>query len=62
MLLKFITVLYTENRPADEDFVDCVAGLFRCFEHSDCSRVINGRLAKLGRLSYPFIADVVAKL
>ena len=62
ILLKFITVAYTENKPTDEDFVDCVAGLFRCFEHSDCGRVINGRLARLGRLTYPFIAEAVSKL
>lgn len=62
ILLKFITVAYTEHRPTDEDFVDCVAGLFRCFGHSECGRVIFGRLYKLGRLSYSFIANAVLKL
>jgi len=62
ILLKFITVGFTESRPTDEDFVDCVSGLFRCFAHSECGKVINGRLHKLGRLTYSFIKKAVSEL
>ncbi len=58
-LLRFITVGYTKTNGLPEDLVDCIAGLFRCFEHSDAQRVILYQLQKAGMLSHSFVNSLL---
>lgn len=58
-LLRFVTVAYTEKKPEKTALVDCLAGLFRCFEHSDADMLIKTRLKAAGKLSCAYLAKIV---
>lgn len=51
----FVTVAYTYRHNLKNDFVDVIAGLFRCFEHSSADSLIKSYLKRTGRYSYSFI-------
>jgi len=58
-VLRFICIAYTETRPERADFVDCAAGLFRCFEHTDFESLFRKHLEKIGRCSYSYIRALI---
>lgn len=62
VLTRFTVITYTENKPTEADFADCISGVFRCFEHSDAESVISAKLKKLGRLSYTFLSNMAERI
>lgn len=59
---RFVCVAYTEALGAKESLIDCVAGLFRCFEHSNADEVIKSVLKRLGKLSLPYLKTLVEEV
>lgn len=44
------------------DFVDCVAGLFRCFEHTGAEELMLEKVRRMGLLSSGYLRQMAEAL
>lgn len=58
-LTRFVAVAYTENKFEETALVDCISGLFRCFEHSDADGVVRAMLKSSKLLGYAYLDKIV---
>lgn len=49
-LTKLIAVGFMADKTRIEDFIDCIVGLYRCFEHSNANIIIEKSLLELTRV------------
>jgi len=61
-LTRFAAVAYTENNPSEHALADCIAGLFRCFEHSNADGIIKSTLKRMGALTPSYLFSLVREI
>ncbi len=56
---RFVAVAYMHQKNTIEDFTDCIAGLFRCFEHSNANKVILAKLNEMDITNLPSLKPLL---